>query len=1054
MPEELSVNNTEDMPVTAAAEPAAGNMDSESTTAGPMFDDGEPKSAEQDQTDDKESTGNTGDRRQKAAEMGQPVRRKWFVRFLLCCVSFGLVCVLIGIAYAALGMEPFGYKTVAVDDAKIQYIDFFTYYVDVLRGTRSLTYDFSNMMGGSTFGLFSYYLASPFNFLLYFFGKEGVYRFFNIAVALKLATAGATFCWYLQRRFADRIRPVFVVVLSMGYALMQYSVAQSSNIMWLDGLYMMPLIMLGVYEVLRKRTVWRLVLAVGFCILCNWYIAGVTCLFSGIWFFFEFFMLDLEECGDAAWVAARRRKGNAGYGRKQTPGFLLRVTDFVVSFCRYVWGMGLGVALSAAIFLPAVAAMRQGKGQYDDLKILFDISGDLLSSVRGYVIGTESARGHAALFCGGAALVCAAAFFFSASVKIRHKIAFAGLAGVCFLMLHWEPAMLAFSLMKRADSYWYRYSYLIIFSMLFGAAAYLSRAEQDRWTRLALPVMALLYALAVCKLNGIHLADLRAQGMQIVFMHKAVFATAAAAVAASVLVLILVSVKKAGAGRAVRLIAGLLLIAVTGAELTTNAYLIWKLHTDDTQPFYMEYSAGIQKQLAQLRAVDGGYYRIAQDRTRWHYDDDDMTSYFNDSLAQNYWSNTAYTSSPERAQLDLMWKLGYRDEAGCILIVRDPMLAADSFLGVKYLLESTPVAGLEPVEGVEPFNGRTVYRNPFALPMAFVYDGEHLPTMRYDNAYVYQNELYSTLSGRETEVFKPLTWTRDNEGNKSFFRVFVPEGNWLAYGNLLWPEKFDGLMSINGTEPFGYACWTSPASFLIRSRGEQAKSESGNSLQEIQKREKEAAKAAAARTEAANAAGETGPAAGDGKAAAGTQTAAAEPVKSEMELRKEDLLQAAQAFDTQAQGLVEGSGFADVRTVVFQTQKGLTFKDYQFFGLDLDALREVSDRIRSTEVTDLTMENGHVACRVSGRRGQSVCLLVPWSRGWQVTRNGETVQADMVAGTMITIPLVDGENRIELNYTIPFVREGMVISAAALIVLLIDIVCRWISARRRRRKAA
>ena len=61
----------------------------------------------------------------------------------------------------------------------------------------------------------------------------------------------------------------------------------------------------------------------------------------------------------------------------------------------------------------------------------------------------------------------------------------------------------------------------------------------------------------------------------------------------------------------------------------------------------------------------------------------------------------------------------------------------------------------------------------------------------------------------------------------------------------------------------------------------------------------------------------------------------------------------------------------------------------------------------------------------------------------------------MVAGTMITIPLVDGDNRIELNYTIPFVREGMVISAAALIVLLIDIVCRWISARRRRRiKAA
>jgi hypothetical protein len=118
--------------------------------------------------------------------------------------------------------------------------------------------------------------------------------------------------------------------------------------------------------------------------------------------------------------------------------------------------------------------------------------------------------------------------------------------------------------------------------------------------------------------------------------------------------------------------------------------------------------------------------------------------------------------------------------------------------------------------------------------------------MRYDNAYVYQNELYTTLSGRDTEIFKPLTWTRYNEGNKSFFRVFVPEGNWLAYGNLLWPEKFDGLMSINGTEPFGYACWTSPASFLIRSRQEQAQSGADSSLQEVWKREKEAEKATAA----------------------------------------------------------------------------------------------------------------------------------------------------------------------------------------------------------------
>ena len=39
---------------------------------------------------------------------------------------------------------------------------------------------------------------------------------------------------------------------------------------------------------------------------------------------------------------------------------------------------------------------------------------------------------------------------------------------------------------------------------------------------------------------------------------------------------------------------------------------------------------------------------------------------------------------------------------------------------------------------------------------------------------------------------------------------------------------------------------------------------------------------------------------------------------------------------------------------------------------------------------------------------------------------------------MITIPLENGENRIELKYHIPYLQEGMYISAAAFAVLLID----------------
>ena len=1026
------------------------------------------------------------------------VCRTWGFRFLLCCASFLIVSGIALLAFYKIGLEPFGTKTVTIDDAKIQYIDFFTYYVDVLHGTRSLTYDFANMLGGNSIGLFGYYLASPFNLLLYFFGKEGVYRFFDLAVILKLGTAGAVFAWYLQRRFQDRIRPAFVLALSMGYGLMQYTVAQSANIMWLDGVFMLPLILLGVYEVLHKKSVWRLALAVAFCIYCNWYIAGVSCLFSGVWFLFEYFFQEgTSENGSAGSGSAGRHPGarisRAVRGQTKESGWFVRFSDFFVSFCRYVWGMGLGVALSAMLFLPVISAMRHGTGQYDEIEFLMKMRGDLLSAVRGYVIGTESAHGFAALFCGGIAIPAAAALLFSGGFRIRQKISVVVLAGFCFLMLHWEPAMLAFSLLKRADSYWYRYSYLVCFTLLFCAGAYLSRAEKDRWSKGFMIAASLLFAAALLKLNGVHVGNLRVQGLELVYAHWTVFATAGASVALAVLTAFLLSGREdpvgemlpagktllvgetrpaeetlsagktlpvgetlpagsreaagkndlAGEGgaagnslpdgegdegqentagkttekgkdgrgkRPVRAAAALLLLGITAAELWANAWLLWQKNTDDSQTLYLEYSRGLQAQLAQLRAVDSGYYRIAQDRTRWHFEDD-LTAYLNESLAQGYWSNVSYTSSQDERQFSLMWRLGYRDEAGRIMIVRDPMLASDSFLGVKYMLQSTPVEGLEPVEEVAPFNGRSAYRNPFALPMAFVYDGAKLPVRRYENTYVYQNALFSVLYGKKTDLYTPLVWTLHNEGNKSFFSVYVPkkaEGSRyenLAYGNLLWASKKTGLMSINGAAPFGYCRWLSPASFLIRSRQEQAQSGAGESLQ----------------------------AAGRGEGI--------------LSGRESELQEAAAAFDREALTSLDESKYADIRTLVFASDEGLSFKDYQFYSLDLNVLQEAVERIREGEVTDVKIENGHVTCSLEGVTGRSLCLLVPYSKGWEAFRNGEPVQPDTVAGTMITIPLVNGRNEIELTYHIPYLREGICVSAAALAALLIDALCRWRAGR-------
>lgn len=160
-------------------------------------------------------------------------------------------------------MAPFGNVSLAHEDARIQYLDFFAYLKDVLSGKNSISYSFSKGLGGTTIGVFTYYLTSPFNLLVLFFEKAQLVSFLDITIALKLAFAAITCAVFLTKRFERTDRTLFqkisIVFLSISYALGQYSIAQCSNIMWLDGVYMLPLIMLGIYKLVRtKKTVFLL----------------------------------------------------------------------------------------------------------------------------------------------------------------------------------------------------------------------------------------------------------------------------------------------------------------------------------------------------------------------------------------------------------------------------------------------------------------------------------------------------------------------------------------------------------------------------------------------------------------------------------------------------------------------------------------------------------------------------------------------------------------------------------------------------------------------------
>ena len=129
----------------------------------------------------------------------------WFV------VPIAMLCVVA----AVRGVYPFGAQSFLAEDLVFQYVDFFAWFKRVLGGQESVFYSTACGLGANTWGLYSYYLASPFNLLLLLFDQEHLTLFVFVVDALKLGCMQLAAMFYLRRRFD--VGRGWSGVLALGY---------------------------------------------------------------------------------------------------------------------------------------------------------------------------------------------------------------------------------------------------------------------------------------------------------------------------------------------------------------------------------------------------------------------------------------------------------------------------------------------------------------------------------------------------------------------------------------------------------------------------------------------------------------------------------------------------------------------------------------------------------------------------------------------------------------------------------------------------------------------
>lgn len=190
----------------------------------------------------------------------------------LALAAFALTLFVLSLAYAGAGLFPFGQKTLAWGDMSQQVVPLLMEFQDILCGKAGMLMNLQNAGGMSFWGVFFFFLSSPFSFLVLLTDKAGIYLLVNILVALKLALAAAMVSCFFHRE-APRLAPAVHLALCISYALSGYALLYYQNLVWLDILCLFPVIMLGFTILLDTGKAFLFTLGLTLALLVNYYLS-------------------------------------------------------------------------------------------------------------------------------------------------------------------------------------------------------------------------------------------------------------------------------------------------------------------------------------------------------------------------------------------------------------------------------------------------------------------------------------------------------------------------------------------------------------------------------------------------------------------------------------------------------------------------------------------------------------------------------------------------------------------------------------------------------------
>ncbi len=623
-------------------------------------------------------------------------------------LSFALPFLCMFVIYIILKVYPFGNNTVLVSDMNIQYVELFGFLHRVLIGKESIIYSFTKEMGANAFGMFAYYLSSPFSLLAAFFSQEKMPICIFIIAMLKIGTAGLTFAVFITN--ASKKCDLTTVLFSCSYALATYPLFYSMNIMWLDGVVWLPIVLLGIERVLDKKSPVVFIFAFTAALYSNYYTAYMTAIFTVIYFLFRYFSSD-------------ENKSAKDFFKK------MRILAVAALICTL---------LAAPILVPTLISMLDGKFAVDLNEPSNFWNENIFEIPRRLFVGQYDSifnNGAPSIFCGTLCGTLVLIWFLNPKIKIREKLASFLVFAVLFVSFFVREIDEVWHVFHWPTGFPYRYAYVFCFFAVYVAARSFYSLKRDDYLWIAAgTVLYLLILIAVF------------------IFDRTVIKNTVFAIVTFVLIFIggvwIFAEKHIGKKHRFFTICAMLTVACV--EMTTNGYVmingLYKTFSTADYSSYSEFVGKLKSAVDYITDYDEDFYRFEKTYSR---------SGFNENMSCGIRGATSYTSTFNSNIFNFFDALGMR-RVGVSAKYHGSTMLTDSILDFRYIITKPNTKINDNYELIKRDDTNSIYKNPYVLGIGLAASNKALSALPNENTVFDNQNKLSTILLEGDNIFKDI----------------------------------------------------------------------------------------------------------------------------------------------------------------------------------------------------------------------------------------------------------------------------------------------------------